>query len=99
MNTGIGDAIDLGWKLAATLKGFAGPGLLASYEARAPAGRLSQSAGLGAPHRRAHQDRRALRADRDPDALAREIARWATPRTRAGASSSAIATTASSPIP
>ena len=39
MNTGIGDAVDLGWKLAATLKGFAGPGLLASYEAeRRPVG-------------------------------------------------------------
>ncbi|MEM8663194.1 MAG: FAD-dependent monooxygenase, partial [Pseudomonadota bacterium] len=33
MNTGIGDAVDLGWKLAATLSGWGGPGLLASYEA------------------------------------------------------------------
>lgn len=32
MNTGVGDAIDLGWKLAATLQGWGGPGLLASYE-------------------------------------------------------------------
>lgn len=32
MNTGVGDAIDLSWKLAATLVGWAGPGLLASYE-------------------------------------------------------------------
>lgn len=32
MNTGIGDAFDLGWKLAALLKGFGGPKLLASYE-------------------------------------------------------------------
>jgi 2-polyprenyl-6-methoxyphenol hydroxylase-like FAD-dependent oxidoreductase len=32
MNTGIGDAFDIGWKLAATLKGFAGPALLESYE-------------------------------------------------------------------
>ena len=32
MNTGVGDAIDLGWKLAATLQGWAGPNLLASYE-------------------------------------------------------------------
>jgi 2-polyprenyl-6-methoxyphenol hydroxylase-like FAD-dependent oxidoreductase len=32
MNTGIGDAIDLSWKLAATLKGWGGPDLLASYE-------------------------------------------------------------------
>jgi len=32
MNTGVGDAIDLGWKLAATLAGWGGPQLLASYE-------------------------------------------------------------------
>jgi len=32
MNTGVGDAIDLSWKLAAMLKGWGGPGLLASYE-------------------------------------------------------------------
>ncbi|GLZ47830.1 hypothetical protein Acsp06_40150 [Actinomycetospora sp. NBRC 106375] len=33
LNTGIGDAVDLGWKLAAVLRGWGGPGLLASYEA------------------------------------------------------------------
>jgi 2-polyprenyl-6-methoxyphenol hydroxylase-like FAD-dependent oxidoreductase len=39
MNTGVGDAIDLGWKLAGTLQGWGGPGLLASYEAeRRPTG-------------------------------------------------------------
>src|SRR5262245_41982738 len=32
MNTGVGDAIDLSWKLAATLHGWGGPGLLVSYE-------------------------------------------------------------------
>jgi 2-polyprenyl-6-methoxyphenol hydroxylase-like FAD-dependent oxidoreductase len=32
MNTGIGDAIDLSWKLHATLRGWGGPDLLASYE-------------------------------------------------------------------
>ena len=32
MNTGIGDAVDLGWKLAATYHGWGGPALLASYE-------------------------------------------------------------------
>ena len=32
MNTGIGDACDLGWKLAAVLKGWGDEGLLASYE-------------------------------------------------------------------
>jgi 2-polyprenyl-6-methoxyphenol hydroxylase-like FAD-dependent oxidoreductase len=32
MNTGIQDAVDLGWKLAAKIRGWAGPGLLRSYE-------------------------------------------------------------------
>jgi hypothetical protein len=39
MNTGIADAVDLGWKLAAVLRGFGGARLLASYEAeRRPVG-------------------------------------------------------------
>lgn len=33
MNTGIGDAIDLAWKLAGTVHGWAGPALLDSYDA------------------------------------------------------------------
>lgn len=32
MNIGLGDAFDLGWKLAATLHGWGDPGLLRSYE-------------------------------------------------------------------
>ena len=32
MNTGIGDAIDLAWKLAGTLKGWGDEGLFATYE-------------------------------------------------------------------
>jgi 2-polyprenyl-6-methoxyphenol hydroxylase-like FAD-dependent oxidoreductase len=32
MNTGIQDAVDLGWKLAAAVRGWAGSGLLRSYE-------------------------------------------------------------------
>jgi len=32
MNSGVGDAIDLSWKLAAVLQGWGGPGLLDSYE-------------------------------------------------------------------
>jgi hypothetical protein len=32
MNTGIGDAADLGWKLSAQLRGWGGPRLLESYE-------------------------------------------------------------------
>lgn len=33
MNTGVGDAADLGWKLAAVCKGWGGESLLSSYEA------------------------------------------------------------------
>ena len=32
MNSGVGDAVDLAWKLEATLRGWGGPKLLASYE-------------------------------------------------------------------
>jgi len=32
MNTGVGDAVDLAWKLAATIQGWGGPHLLTSYE-------------------------------------------------------------------
>jgi 2-polyprenyl-6-methoxyphenol hydroxylase-like FAD-dependent oxidoreductase len=45
LNTGIGDAIDLSWKLAATLQGWGGPMLLASYEAeRLAVGRRNRAA-------------------------------------------------------
>ncbi len=40
LNTGLGDAVDLGWKLAATLAGWGGSALLDSYEIeRQPVGR------------------------------------------------------------
>ena len=39
MNTGMADAVDLGWKIAATLSGWGGNGLLSSYDAeRRPVG-------------------------------------------------------------
>jgi FAD binding domain len=39
MNTGLGDSVDLGWKLAAVIHGWGGPHLLASYDSeRRPAG-------------------------------------------------------------
>ena len=39
MNTGIGDAVDVAWKIAALVQGYGGPGLLDSYEAeRRPVG-------------------------------------------------------------
>jgi 2-polyprenyl-6-methoxyphenol hydroxylase-like FAD-dependent oxidoreductase len=45
MNTGIGDAFDLGWKLAAVAKGHGGPALLASYEEeRRPVGLRNREA-------------------------------------------------------
>jgi 2-polyprenyl-6-methoxyphenol hydroxylase-like FAD-dependent oxidoreductase len=52
MNTGVADATDLAWKLWATLSGWAGPGLLASYNAeRRPIGlrnvKASRAAMLG----------------------------------------------------
>ena len=40
LNTGLGDAVDLGWKLSATLAGWGGGALLDSYEIeRQPVGR------------------------------------------------------------
>ena len=45
MNTGIADAVDLGWKLAARIHGFGGPALLASYDAeRRPVGLRNREA-------------------------------------------------------
>jgi 2-polyprenyl-6-methoxyphenol hydroxylase-like FAD-dependent oxidoreductase len=75
MNTGVGDAIDLGWKLAATLKGWGGPGLLAAYEAeRRPIGlrnvAASRYASLGRRKWRA-QYRPEMRDDTPAGAAAR----------------------------
>jgi 2-polyprenyl-6-methoxyphenol hydroxylase-like FAD-dependent oxidoreductase len=65
MNTGAGDAIDLGWKLAGTLQGWGGPGLLASYEAeRRPTGERNVAAS-----RFASLGRRKWRAQWKPDIL------------------------------
>ena len=48
MNTGVGDAIDISWKLAATLQGWGGPVLLRSYEAeRRPIGAINVKASGG----------------------------------------------------
>ena len=47
MNTGLGDAFNLGWKLAGLLHGWGGPGLLASYEAeRRPIGERNRNASV-----------------------------------------------------
>ena len=74
MNTGIGDAVDLGWKLAATLRGFAGRGLLETYaRERRPVGyrnRLASERHTGVRIRIAE----LYQTERDPGALARGIA-------------------------
>jgi 2-polyprenyl-6-methoxyphenol hydroxylase-like FAD-dependent oxidoreductase len=74
MNTGIGDAIDLGWKLAAALKGFGSARLLASYESeRRPVGyrnRLASERHTGVRLKIAE----LYQNERDPEALARGIA-------------------------
>ena len=64
MNTGIGDAYDLGWKLAATIN-YAGPGLLRSYEAerRPVAVRNVEHSGL---HMQVHQSVAHLLENGDP---------------------------------
>ena len=50
MNTGVGDAVDLSWKLAATLAGWAGPAVLDSYESerRAVGARNVEASGWAA---------------------------------------------------
>jgi 2-polyprenyl-6-methoxyphenol hydroxylase-like FAD-dependent oxidoreductase len=54
MNTGIADAADLGWKLAATLEGWGGAHLLSSYEAeRRPIG--IRNAGMSAEFHLEHR--------------------------------------------
>jgi len=63
MNTGVGDAIDLGWKLAATVQGWGGPALLSSYEAeRRPIGLRNVAAS-----RYASLGRRKWRAQHKPE--------------------------------
>lgn len=63
MNTGVGDAIDLSWKLAATLAGWGGPRLLESYEAeRRPIGERNVAAS-----RRASVGRQRWRAAYRPE--------------------------------
>ena len=54
MNTGIGDAVDLGWKLAAAVQGWGGAKLLASYDAeRRPIG--LRNVGMAAEFYLAHE--------------------------------------------
>lgn len=63
MNSGVGDATDLSWKLAATLRGWGGPNLLASYEIE----RRQIGARNVEASRHASRGRRAWRAAWKPD--------------------------------
>ena len=76
MNSGVGDAIDLSWKLAATLQGWGGPALLDSYESeRRQVGErnvgASRYASLGRRKWQA-QYRRNIRENTPEGAAARE---------------------------
>jgi hypothetical protein len=86
MNTGIGDAVDIGWKLAAVLQGWGGPGLLDSYTAeRKPIAMINVNE---AAEMRASFDNQTpfspqIEADDDTGRRLRETARAAIMRTRA----------------
>jgi 2-polyprenyl-6-methoxyphenol hydroxylase-like FAD-dependent oxidoreductase len=86
MNTGVGDAVDLGWKLAAVLKGWGGPALLDSYTAeRRPIAMINVNE---AAEMRASFDNQTpfsakIEEDDDEGKLLREKARAAILRTRA----------------
>ncbi len=83
MNSGVGDAVDLAWKLAATLQGWGGPNLLASYETeRRQIGdpqRRSLAAGLARPARLAfgHGGRRCTTRRRKAQAARAKLVRIA----------------------
>lgn len=80
MNTGIADAIDLGWKLSALVNGWGGPRLLESYasERRPIAARNREAAALHAGVRFEIASRIAkARGDGDLDAPAAEARRQA----------------------
>lgn len=68
MNTGIGDAFDLGWKLAATIKGQAGPGLLKSFEQeRKPV--AVRNVGYSTSHFQVHGQLKEITAGLDPHVI------------------------------
>ena len=86
MNTGVGDAVDVGWKLAAVLQGWGGAHLLASYTAeRKPIAMINVNE---AAEMRASFDNQTpfspkIGEDSDEGRALREQARAAIMRTRA----------------
>ena len=64
MNTGLGDAVDLGWKLAADLAGWGGPQLLESYDIeRRPVGARNVRQAAANYRSRAFEDLSAIEDD------------------------------------
>ena len=73
LNTGMGDAVDLGWKLAAAVQGWAGSGLLASYEAeRRPVALRNVTEAASNFRRYTLPDTSAIEADTDAGARLRK---------------------------
>ncbi|MBB5873644.1 2-polyprenyl-6-methoxyphenol hydroxylase-like FAD-dependent oxidoreductase [Allocatelliglobosispora scoriae] len=65
MNTGAGDAVDLGWKLAALVNGYGGPTLLDSYEIeRRPVGLRNMA--MSRQHLDVHFEHMRLRGEGGP---------------------------------
>jgi 2-polyprenyl-6-methoxyphenol hydroxylase-like FAD-dependent oxidoreductase len=86
MNTGIGDAVDIGWKLAAVLQGWGGPHLLDSYTAeRKPIAMINVNEAAEMRASFDHQTPFAPKIEEDSEegAQLREKARAAIMRTRA----------------
>jgi 2-polyprenyl-6-methoxyphenol hydroxylase-like FAD-dependent oxidoreductase len=86
MNTGVGDAVDLGWKLAAVLNGWAGPKLLDSYEPeRRPIGlrNVQEASEMRTGYDQALAVSPSLDAHSEDGRALREKARAAILRTRA----------------
>jgi hypothetical protein len=86
MNTGVGDAVDLGWKFAAMLEGWGGPKLLDSYEPeRRPIGmrNVQEASEMRAGYDQALNVSPLLDADTEEGRALREKARAAILRTRA----------------
>jgi 2-polyprenyl-6-methoxyphenol hydroxylase-like FAD-dependent oxidoreductase len=75
MNTGIGDAVDLGWKLAAVLAGWGGSNLLASYDAeRRPVGQrnVRMATEFHLAHGGVSDDLATIEDDSEPGRMLRE---------------------------
>ena len=86
MNTGVGDSVDLGWKLAATIQGWGGPRLLDSYEPeRRPIGirNVNEAGDMRADFDTQIPTSAVLEEDSEEGNRLREKAREAILRTRA----------------